>query len=74
VTLVPVFLFLQVMEIPAFVFLFVWFAFQLMLGVGSLGSQAAGGVAFWAHIGGFVAGMVLGPAFAPSRRRIRPAW
>ena len=58
VTLVPIFLFLQVVEIPAFFFLLFWFVFQLLLGVGSLGSRGGGGVAFWAHIGGFVAGMV----------------
>jgi membrane associated rhomboid family serine protease len=74
VTLVPVFVFLHVVEIPAFFFLFFWFAFQLMLGVGSLGSQVMGGVAFWAHIGGFVAGMILGPMLARPRRVVRHAW
>jgi membrane associated rhomboid family serine protease len=74
VTLVPIFLFIQIVEIPAFFFLLFWFAFQLMLGVGSLGSTAVGGVAFWAHIGGFVAGMVLGPMLAPRPRTPRPAW
>ena len=73
VTLIPIFLFVQIVEIPAFFFLLFWFAFQLLLGVGSLGSTSAGGVAFWAHIGGFVAGMVLGPLLAP-RRTPRPAW
>jgi membrane associated rhomboid family serine protease len=75
-TLVPVFVFLQVVEIPAVFFLFVWFVFQLMLGVGSLGMDTGGGgVAFWAHVGGFVAGMVLGPLLARRRpRRIQPAW
>ena len=76
VTLVPIFIFLQIVELPAVFFLFVWFAFQLFLGIGSLGSDAAvGGVAFWAHIGGFVAGMVLGPMLArPRPRAVRPAW
>jgi len=76
VTLVPIFVFLQVVELPAVFFLFVWFAFQLFLGIGSLGMDSAGGgVAFWAHIGGFLAGMVLGPVLALSRpRAIRPAW
>jgi len=61
VTLIPIFLFIRVVEIPAFFFLLFWFAFQLMLGVGSIGASTGGGVAFWAHVGGFVAGMVLGP-------------
>jgi len=67
VTLVPVFLFLQVVEIPAVFFLLVWFLWQVVSGVATLGSRVpAGGVAFWAHVGGFVSGMVLGPAL---RRR-----
>ena len=73
VTLVPIFLFIQVVEIPAFFFLLFWFAFQLLLGLGSIGAASGGGIAFWAHIGGFVAGMVLGPALSP-RSRVRPAW
>jgi len=57
-----------VIEIPAVIFLLIWFLGQLMLGLAALGSHAgAGGVAFWAHVGGFVAGMVLGPTL-----RVRP--
>ena len=68
VTLVPIFFFLQVIEIPAVIFLLIWFLGQLMLGLAALGTHAAaGGVAFWAHVGGFVAGMVLGPTL-----RVRP--
>ncbi len=76
VTLVPVFIFLQVVELPAVFFLLVWFLFQLLLGVGSLGAHAAaGGVAFWAHIGGFLAGLGLAPLLAPPRPRVtRTAW
>jgi membrane associated rhomboid family serine protease len=71
VTLVPVFIFLQVIEVPAVVFLLIWFVWQVVSGVATLGSSGAG-VAFWAHIGGFVAGMVLGPALR--RRRPEPDW
>jgi membrane associated rhomboid family serine protease len=71
VTLVPVFLFLQVMEIPAVFFLVVWFLWQLVSGVATLGHDSVGGVAFWAHIGGFVVGMVLGPVI---RRRAPARW
>ncbi len=75
VTLVPIFVFLQVVELPAVFFLFVWFLFQLLLGIGSLGSGgAAGGVAFWAHVGGFLAGMTLGPILASRARPPRVAW
>jgi membrane associated rhomboid family serine protease len=73
VTLVPIFFFLQVLEIPAVFFLGLWFLGQFLLGVSSLGTHAAaGGVAFWAHIGGFVAGMVLGPVLR--ERRPVPRW
>jgi membrane associated rhomboid family serine protease len=74
VTLVPVVFVLQVVEIPAFFFLVLWFAYQLLLGIGTLGMDAGGGVAFWAHIGGFLAGMLLGPALARPRRAPRPVW
>jgi membrane associated rhomboid family serine protease len=74
VTLVPIFIFVEVVEIPAFFFLLFWFLFQLMLGFGSLGGGETGGVAFWAHIGGFVAGMLVGPALAPRRRVPRRGW
>jgi membrane associated rhomboid family serine protease len=75
ITLVPIFIFLQVMEIPAVYFLLIWFGFQLLAGIGSLGMDV-GGVAFWAHIGGFVAGVVLGPLLSLRRRQedVRPAW
>jgi rhomboid family protein len=60
-TLVPIFIFLQVMEIPAVVFLIFWFLLQFIQG--TFAATEAGGVAWWAHIGGFVAGMVLIFAF-----------
>ena len=45
-------------SVPAFVVLGYWFLLQLISGVGTLGASG-GGVAFWAHIGGFVAGVIL---------------
>jgi membrane associated rhomboid family serine protease len=72
VTLVPIFLFIQVMEIPAVFFLLVWFIWQVLSGVATLGSHT-GEVAFWAHIGGFLAGMLLGPVLR-ARRPEAPAW
>jgi membrane associated rhomboid family serine protease len=70
VTLVPIFLFLQVMEVPAVFFLLIWFVWQLLSGVATLGARS-GGVAFWAHVGGFIAGMVFGPILR-SRRSPAP--
>jgi membrane associated rhomboid family serine protease len=61
-TLIFLFIFVDIVEIPAIFFLGIWFLMQLLSGVGSLGvsHSAAGGVAFWAHIGGFVAGLLIG--------------
>ena len=58
---------LFIIPLPAFVVLVVWFLLQFFGGLQSLGAQAAGGVAFWAHVGGFVFGMVL--AIASRGRR-----
>jgi len=51
------FAFLFTFEVPALLFILIWFGMQLFSGLGSLGQQAATGVAFFAHIGGFVAGV-----------------
>jgi len=58
--LMPTFLgFWDVVALPAWFFLGYWFVLQVFSGVGSLGSIDEGGVAFFAHIGGFVAGFIL---------------
>ncbi len=59
-TLIPIFIFLQVAELPALIVLGLWFVLQFVNGMLSVGSGTAGmgGVAWWAHIGGFVAGML----------------
>jgi membrane associated rhomboid family serine protease len=61
VTLIPIFFFFQVIEVPAIFFLGLWFVMQVVSGVGSLATatagQPSGGIAFWAHIAGFVAGV-----------------
>lgn len=53
---VDVFAFFMIFSLPAFVVLGIWIALQLFGGFGSLG-DTGGGVAFWAHVGGFVAGI-----------------
>lgn len=60
-TLVPIFIFPWFVEIPAVIYLGIWFLLQLANGAMQLSSKAgeAGGVAWWAHIGGFVLGIVL---------------
>jgi hypothetical protein len=61
VTVIPIFVFLQVAELPALVVLGFWFVIQFFNGLLSLGYHTAGmgGVAWWAHVGGFIAGLIL---------------
>lgn len=70
-TLVPVFVFLTTLEIPAALLLLYWFALQFFSGVGSIGySQVStGGIAWFAHIGGFLGGMALVFLFGARPRR-----
>lgn len=72
ITLVPLFFWPWFVEIPAVVYLGFWFMSQLLNGVLSIavGAQALGGVAWWAHVGGFAAGLVLAPLLK-RRRYIR---
>jgi membrane associated rhomboid family serine protease len=72
-TLVPwVFIFLGVVEIPAAVYLGFWFAMQVMSGAVGLAAPVdagGGGVAWWAHIGGFAFGFVVMRALGGGPRR-----
>lgn len=72
ITLIPLFFLPWFVEIPALIYLGMWFVSQLFNGMFAVvaGIQALGGVAWWAHIGGFVAGFILAPLFA-RRRTIR---
>ncbi len=56
-TLVPLGFLLQTFVLPAWVFLGFWFVMQLFEGLLLLGRDAVGGVAWWAHVGGFVGGV-----------------
>jgi membrane associated rhomboid family serine protease len=72
VTLVTMFVFVTTMEVPSWLLLLYWFAIQFFSGLGSLAQTdyTGGGVAWFAHVGGFVAGMLLVRLF-PVRRRWR---
>jgi membrane associated rhomboid family serine protease len=74
-TLVFLIIFVQFVDIPAALLLVLWFAMQFFMGLGSLGAASGGGgVAWFAHVGGFVAGIILVGVLAPGRlRRLREA-
>ena len=63
--------YIDVVEIPALIYLGVWFLFQILSGVGSVDGTTT--IAFWAHIGGFVAGLVMVFVFR-RREREEPDW
>jgi membrane associated rhomboid family serine protease len=58
-TLVPILFFFQLIELPALIFLGFWFVMQFFSGALSLTAGQVGGTAWWAHIGGFAAGVAL---------------
>lgn len=64
-TVIPIFIFLHFIRLPALVVLGMWFLFQVLYSVWS--DPSRGGVAWYAHIGGFVAGLVLLRLFLPRR-------
>lgn len=72
ITLIPIGFIPLFVEIPAVVFMAVWFLTQFQSGLLSLAAgETVGGVAWWAHIGGFVAGVVLAHAFAQPKAYCR---
>jgi membrane associated rhomboid family serine protease len=76
-TLVTLGFFWSIARVPAIIILGLWFVLQFVQGVGSVGGgEATGGVAVWAHIGGFVAGLLLVKLFASAHRgrRAVPAY
>jgi len=66
-TLVFVFRFVRVVELPALVVLGFWFVLQIFNGLASVATMASGGVAWFAHIGGFVVGILAGFLFKAQR-------
>jgi membrane associated rhomboid family serine protease len=75
VTVVFLFFFFTLIELPAWVMLGLWFLQQALVGAASLAQPAGGeggGVAYFAHIGGFVFGLLAIRAFAQRRKRQSP--
>lgn len=64
--------FVQITRVTALVFVGVWFLTQFLYGVASLGAESAqtAGVAYWAHVGGFVLGLAAGAAFRQRAQRM----
>jgi membrane associated rhomboid family serine protease len=69
-SIVPIVFIFTIVEIPAVLFLVFWFVSQLFSGLMAL-EGASGGVAWWAHIGGFVFGLIAANLFAPRRLMYR---
>jgi membrane associated rhomboid family serine protease len=68
VTVVILIFFFTILELPATIFLGIWFVQQLIFGaLTSANTVAGGGVAYWAHVGGFFAGLLLVKVFATRR-------
>ncbi|HEV2288109.1 MAG TPA: rhomboid family intramembrane serine protease [Candidatus Acidoferrales bacterium] len=67
-TLVTLFFWWFFARLPAVLFIGLWFVIQFLSGISSLGSAASGGVAWWAHVGGFLLGVLL----VSGMRRRRP--
>lgn len=65
--LVPILFFVTFFEFPAWLVILEWFALQVIQGVGSLAAPSSSGVAFFAHIGGFLAGLMLVRGFMVGR-------
>jgi membrane associated rhomboid family serine protease len=75
VVLFPVLFLPFFFELPAVLYLGAWFLIQLFSGTMALASPTqVGGIAFWAHVGGFTAGLLLCPLFVrrPRARRMQP--
>ena len=69
-TLVPLLIFFFTVRLPAIVFIGIWFVLQFLSGLGSMQTGASGGVALWAHVGGFILGILLvKTVMHPARRR-----
>jgi membrane associated rhomboid family serine protease len=73
VTVIPVLFFPFFFELPALVVMGFWFGVQVLNGAGALfTTSAGGGIAYWAHIGGFLAGLLFGPLCVRAKQRYRP--
>jgi membrane associated rhomboid family serine protease len=71
-TIFPMFIFVRAIEIPALIYLVIWFGAQLWSGLAAESQGAVvNGIAWWSHVGGFLFGIAIAPLIAPviGRRR-----
>ncbi|MCX5875439.1 MAG: rhomboid family intramembrane serine protease [Deltaproteobacteria bacterium] len=76
-TFIPIFILFYLVEIPAYFFIGVWFLLQFMQGAAqqaAAGRLVEGGVAWWAHVGGFVAGVMLLYFFKRDGKKTGQVW
>jgi len=73
-TLLPVFPFFQIVPLPAVLVLGLWFVLQFFSGALAIGAGVSGGVAWWAHIGGFAFGLLAVRLFVRRPRETSRAW
>jgi membrane associated rhomboid family serine protease len=66
-TLVPLFIIWFTAQIPALVFIGLWFLIQFLSAISSLGAASMGGIAWWAHVGGFLLGVLIAQLFRVGR-------
>jgi len=67
-TLVPLFIIWFTAQIPALVFIGLWFLVQFLSGISAVGAASMGGVAWWAHVGGFLLGVLIAQFYRVSSR------
>ena len=70
VTTLVFFFFITIVELPAGLVLGLWFVLQFFSGLGELGREVGGGVAYWAHVGGFAFGLLVAVTVLRGRRGV----
>lgn len=73
-SLVPILFIFTLIEVPAFLFLLFWFFSQLFSGWLALQGGSASGIAWWAHIGGFIFGLIMVSFFTIRQRTVYTTW
>jgi len=73
-SLVPILFIFTIVEIPAMLFLIFWFVSQLYSGLGAIQGGGESGIAWWAHVGGFLFGVLMVSFFAIRKRTVYSPW